>query len=114
MSAPKPASVQTYPSSPTSFSAIWSATIEELPCAMLANGPAWTMTGVPSSVCMSVGMRASFISTVSAPPAPRSSAVTASPDLESPTTILPSRSRRSPSEVASASTAMISLATAMS
>lgn len=48
MSAPNPASVTTNPSSPTSFRAILSARIEELPWAMLANGPAWTNTGVPS------------------------------------------------------------------
>ena len=64
---------------PTSFSAIWSATMEELPCAMLANGPACTKAGVPSMVCIRLGMMVSFISTVSAPPMPRSSAVTGSP-----------------------------------
>ena len=37
----------TNPSGPTSFKAILSAKIEELPWAMLANGPAWTNTGVP-------------------------------------------------------------------
>lgn len=31
MSAPKPHSVMTKPSGPTSFNAIWSATIDELP-----------------------------------------------------------------------------------
>ena len=36
-------------------------------------------TGVSSSVCSSVGASASFISTTSAPPRPRSSAVTGSP-----------------------------------
>ena len=40
MSAPKPASVTTSPWGPTSLSAIMSATTDELPCAMLANGPA--------------------------------------------------------------------------
>ena len=39
MSAPKPASVTTKPSGPTSFSASASATMDELPCAMLAKGP---------------------------------------------------------------------------
>lgn len=37
----------TKPSGPTSFKAILSAWMEELPWAMLANGPAWTNTGVP-------------------------------------------------------------------
>ena len=37
----------TNPSGPTSLSAILSAMMEEFPCAMLANGPAWTNTGVP-------------------------------------------------------------------
>ena len=33
-----------------------------VPLAMLANGPACTNTGVPSSVCISVGLMASFMS----------------------------------------------------
>ena len=37
----------TKPSGPTSFKAILSARMEELPWAMLANGPAWTNTGFP-------------------------------------------------------------------
>lgn len=37
----------TKPSGPTSFRAILSARMEELPWAMLANGPAWTNTGFP-------------------------------------------------------------------
>ena len=57
-------------SSPTSFRAILSAMIEEFPCAMLAKGPAWIRTGVPSIVCIRVGMIASIIRTVSAPPHP--------------------------------------------
>ena len=48
MSAPKPASVTTNPWFPTSLRAILSAKIDEFPWAMLANGPAWTKTGVPS------------------------------------------------------------------
>ena len=48
---------------------------------MLANGPACTNAGVPSSVCIRLGLMASFISTVSAPAQPRSSAVTGSPCL---------------------------------
>lgn len=40
----------TNPSGPTSLSAILSAMMEELPWAMLANGPAWTNTGVPCEV----------------------------------------------------------------
>mmetsp|Transcript_165 Transcript_165/g.340 ORF Transcript_165/g.340 Transcript_165/m.340 type:complete len:223 (+) Transcript_165:922-1590(+) len=88
--------------------------IEELPCAILANGPACTSTGVPSSVCIRVGMMASFISTVSAPPMPKSSAVTGSPALLDPTTMRPRRSRISAMEVVRARMAMISLATVMS
>mmetsp|Transcript_87742 Transcript_87742/g.175513 ORF Transcript_87742/g.175513 Transcript_87742/m.175513 type:complete len:215 (-) Transcript_87742:628-1272(-) len=88
--------------------------MDELPCAMLAKGPACTSTGVRSTVCMRVGMMASFIKTVSAPPMPRSSAVTVSPALERATTMRPSRSRMSSKLVVSASTAMISEATAMS
>mmetsp|Transcript_2029 Transcript_2029/g.7063 ORF Transcript_2029/g.7063 Transcript_2029/m.7063 type:complete len:359 (+) Transcript_2029:534-1610(+) len=114
MSAPKPASVTQKPSGPASLSASWSATMDELPWAMLAKGPACTNTGVCSTVCMSVGMMASFMSTVSAPPQPRSSAVTGSPARERPTTMRPSRSRMSASDVVSASTAMTSEATVMS
>ncbi len=115
MSAPKPASVTTKPSSPTSLSATLSAMMELLPCAMLAKGPACTKTGVPSTVCMSVGMTVSFMSTASAPLTPRSSAVTASPEERLvPTTRRPRRSRMSARPVQSASTAMISLATEMS
>ena len=54
----------------------------ELPCAMLAKGPAWTSAGVPSSVCIAVGCRASIISTVSAPVMPKSSAVSGAPAFE--------------------------------
>mmetsp|Transcript_71767 Transcript_71767/g.226743 ORF Transcript_71767/g.226743 Transcript_71767/m.226743 type:complete len:213 (-) Transcript_71767:643-1281(-) len=81
---------------------------------MLAKGPACTSTGVSSRVCMRVGWMASFMSTVSAPPMPRSSASMGSPALEMPTTMRPRRSRMSRSEVVRASTAMISDATVMS
>jgi hypothetical protein len=47
-SAPKPASVTTKSAQRT---AIWSATIELLPCAMLPKGPAWMKAGVFSIVC---------------------------------------------------------------
>ena len=40
ISAPKPDSVTTKPSLPTSFSATISAIIEDCPCAIFANGPA--------------------------------------------------------------------------
>ena len=56
-----------------------SATIDELPCAMLPNGPACTRTGVFSSVCMRLGLSASRMSTAIAPAPWMSSAVTASP-----------------------------------
>ena len=81
---------------------------------MLANGPACTNAGVPSMVCIRLGMIVSFIRTVSAPLTPISSAVTGSPARLDPITMRPSRSRISPRLVASARTAMISLATAMS
>ena len=45
----------------------WSATMDELPWAMLANGPAWTKAGVPSRVCIRFGLIASFISAANAP-----------------------------------------------
>mmetsp|Transcript_13691 Transcript_13691/g.43246 ORF Transcript_13691/g.43246 Transcript_13691/m.43246 type:complete len:258 (+) Transcript_13691:1096-1869(+) len=114
MSVPKPASVTTKPSGPTRSSATRSATTLELPWAMLAKGPQWTRTGVPSRVCIRVGMRASFKSTVSAPVTPRSSQVTSAPEADLATSIAPSRARRSAASVASARTAMISEATAMS
>ena len=76
MSEPKPDSVITW--SP-SLSPIRSATSDELPCAMLANGPACIRQGCPSSVWIRFGLIASFSSTVIAPAAPRSSAVTGLP-----------------------------------
>mmetsp|Transcript_13111 Transcript_13111/g.52286 ORF Transcript_13111/g.52286 Transcript_13111/m.52286 type:complete len:272 (+) Transcript_13111:631-1446(+) len=114
MSAPNPASVTTKPSEPTSLRAILSATTLLLPCAMFANGPACTNTGVSSIVCSSVGMMVSFMSTVRAPPTPRSSAVMGLPSLERATTMSPRRRRMSAREVVRARTAMISLATVMS
>ena len=76
MSAPKPASVMRK-------SPVWipmrSATIDELPWAMLPNGPAWTRTGVFSSVWSRFGLIASRMMTVMAPAPFRSSAVTGSP-----------------------------------
>ena len=73
MSAPNPASV-------TRNSPPWmpmrSATTDELPWAMLPNGPACTRTGVFSSVCMRLGFSASRMMTVMAPAPPMSSAVT--------------------------------------
>lgn len=47
MSEPKPASVTQKPFRPTNFNAILSAIIDEQPCAIFANGPACTKTGVP-------------------------------------------------------------------
>mmetsp|Transcript_3448 Transcript_3448/g.5023 ORF Transcript_3448/g.5023 Transcript_3448/m.5023 type:complete len:387 (+) Transcript_3448:543-1703(+) len=114
MSAPKPASVITNPSGPASFSATWSATMELFPWAMFAKGPACTITGVRSTVCISVGMSASFMSTVRAPPTPRSSAVTGAPARLMATTMRPSRSRMSRRLVVRARMAMISEATVMS
>lgn len=114
MSEPNPASVMTKPFSPTSFKAISSATIDEFPCAMLAKGPAWMNTGFDSTVYIKVGMIASFIKTVNAPPTPRSSAVTASPFELSATTMFPNQFLISLRSLASARTIIISLATEMS
>ncbi len=49
------------------------------PWAMLANGPPWTMAGVPSSVCTRLGLSASFSSAAMAPTAWSWSAVTGAP-----------------------------------
>mmetsp|Transcript_21328 Transcript_21328/g.52672 ORF Transcript_21328/g.52672 Transcript_21328/m.52672 type:complete len:252 (-) Transcript_21328:559-1314(-) len=114
MSAPNPASVMTNPPSPTMTSPTWSAMTLELPDAMLAKGPACTSVAVPSRVCISVGRIESCISTVSAPPKPRSSAVTGSPLVSVATTMAPRRSRMSASDVVIARHAMISDATVMS
>ena len=56
-----------------------SATTDELPCAMLPNGPACTRTGVFSSVCIRLGFSASRMITAMAPAPPISSAVTGVP-----------------------------------
>ena len=78
MSAPKPASV-TRKSPP--WMPIRSATTDELPWAMLPNGPACTRTGVFSSVCIRLGFNASRMITAIAPAPPISSAVTGLPSL---------------------------------
>ena len=76
MSAPKPASV-------IRKSPVWipmrSAITDEFPWAMLPKGPAWTSTGVFSSVWRRLGLMASRIITVMAPAAWSSSAVMGSP-----------------------------------
>ena len=78
MSAPKPASVSRKSDvrMPT-----WSATIEELPVAMLPNGPVCTSAGVFSSVCIRFGLMASRRITAIDPATPISSAVTGVPAL---------------------------------
>lgn len=114
ISDPNPASVITYPFSPTSFKASSSATIEEFPWAIFAKGPGWIKTGFDSNVCIKVGMIASFIKTVNAPPTPKSSAVTASPFLFKATTISPNQFLMSFKSFDKASTIMISLATEIS
>ena len=81
---------------------------------MLANGPAWTKTGVPSKVCIRLGLMASFIKTVNAPATPRSSEVIGFPSKSEPMTICPRRFLISSKLVVKAKIAMISLATAMS
>mmetsp|Transcript_15270 Transcript_15270/g.50138 ORF Transcript_15270/g.50138 Transcript_15270/m.50138 type:complete len:387 (+) Transcript_15270:537-1697(+) len=114
ISAPKPASVSTNPPSPTMERPISSAMMLLLPLAMFANGPACTKTGVPSRVCISVGLIASRIRAVSAPVIPKSSAVTGAPSKSGATTIDPSRRSMSFMPVVIARTAMISDATVMS
>ena len=112
MSEPKPDSVITY--SP-SFWPIRSATSDELPCAMFANGPACIRQGWPSSVWIRFGFSASFSSTVIAPAAPRSSAVTGlPPSYEYATVIAPRRARRSCRSRATARIAITSEAAVMS
>jgi hypothetical protein len=76
MSAPNPASVTR--KSPA-WMPIWSARIEELPCAMLPNGPVCTSTGVFSKVCNRFGFTASWRIAAIAPVPPMSCAVTAWP-----------------------------------
>ena len=82
--------------------------IELFAWAMFPNGPAWIITGCPSSVCTRFGLSASFMITVIAPATLRSSAVTGFPSCVDATTMLPSRRRRSATSEASANTAMIS------
>ena len=59
-----------------------SATTDELPWAMLPNGPACTSTGVFSIVCSRLGLMASRSITAMAPADRSCSAVTGSPALE--------------------------------
>src|ERR687896_890536 len=73
---------------------IRSATSDELPCAMLANGPACIRQGWPSSVWIRLGLSASFNSTDIAPAAPRSSAVTGLPPSKEWATVMAPRRRR--------------------
>jgi hypothetical protein len=72
MSEPNPDSVTTYW---PSFRPMRSAMSDELPCAMLAKGPACIRHGWPSRVWIRFGLIASLSRTVIAPAAPRSSAV---------------------------------------
>lgn len=114
MSEPNPASVTTKPCSPTSFNANSSETIEEFPWAIFAKGPAWIKTGFDSTVYIRVGIIASFINTVKAPPTPRSSAVIASPFVFRAITMFPNLSLISFKSFARARIIMISLATEIS
>mmetsp|Transcript_368 Transcript_368/g.1398 ORF Transcript_368/g.1398 Transcript_368/m.1398 type:complete len:205 (+) Transcript_368:963-1577(+) len=88
--------------------------MDELPLAMLANGPACTSTGVASRVCINVGLMASRMRAINAPVTPKSSHVTGVPSRAGPTTMFPRRFSMSASEVVIAKTAMISEATVMS
>jgi hypothetical protein len=67
-----------------------------------------------SSVCIKLGLIASFIKIASDPVAPISSQVIGSPDLESPITILPNLRCISGKSLERASTAIHSEATAIS
>ena len=60
----------------------WSATMEELPVAILPKGPVCTRAGVFSSVCIKLGLTASSRITAMAPATPISSAVTGVPAEE--------------------------------
>ncbi len=92
-----------------------SAISELLPWAMLANGPQCIITGWPSSVCTRLGFSASLSSTVIAPAAPRSSAVTGLPPLnEYAAVIREIRRRRSCRSRATAMIAITSEAAVMS
>src|SRR5215208_7168854 len=93
---------------------IRSATIEELPVAMLPKGPACTRAGVFSSVCIRFGFMASFMITAMEPAALRSSAVMGFPSVSFPITMRPSLPLRSCREVASARIAITSDAAVMS
>ncbi|KAH3658744.1 hypothetical protein OGATHE_006469 [Ogataea polymorpha] len=99
---------------PASFRAILSARTEEAPIEILANGPACTNTGVPSRVCMRLGLMASFMMAVRAPAHPRSSQVIGSPDFDEATTIFPSLSLISFKDDDRAKIAITSEATVMS
>ena len=92
----------------------WSATIELLPVAMFPKGPQWISAACPSMVCSRLGRTASLSSTAMAPAAFSISAVTGRPSTSVPTTMRPSRSRRSVSDVASARIVMTSDAAVMS
>ncbi|KAH3672250.1 hypothetical protein WICMUC_004345 [Wickerhamomyces mucosus] len=81
---------------------------------MLANGPAWTNTGVPSKVCIIFGLMASFNRAVRAPAAPISSQVIGTPCFDEATTILPNLSLISSNELAKAKIAIHSEATEIS
>ena len=81
---------------------------ELVPCAMLPNGPAWTSTGEPSSVCTRLGFTASASSAAIAPGARSSSIGMGRPRTSRATMIRPSRWRRSARSPASESTAMTS------
>ena len=68
----------------------WASTLL-VPCAMLANGPQWTMAGAPSVVWTRLGSSASCSSTIIGPTASRSEARTGCPVPVNPTTMSPNR-----------------------
>ena len=110
-SDPNPASVTTRSAS---FKPRRSAASELLPWAMLANGPQWTMAGLPSSVWTRFGLAASRSRTAIVPATSSCSAVTGSPPTFSATVIAPSRRRRSWRSRPDASSAITSEAAVMS
>ena len=94
--------------------AIFVASTELHPCAMLANGPPCTKAAVFSVVCTKLGERASRNNTVIAPATPRSLTVNGLPSTVYPRSIFSMRRRKSSSSFARHRIAIISEAGVMS
>ena len=87
---------------------------EDVPCAMLANGPPCIIAGVPSMVWTRFGLMASLSRTACAPAAFRSRQKTGFSSVVKPIMALPSISLRSPGFLQRQSMAMTSDAAVMS